>query len=64
VKIDPHSFSAITVVARILANNYKVLHDWDWTISSYRWGVQGTIMHGVDRYYIDNVKLLGNKGVE
>jgi hypothetical protein len=60
-KIDPHSYSSIKVVARILANNHKVLHDWDWTISSYRWGVRGTIMHGVDRYYIDNVKRLGIK---
>jgi len=58
-EIDPHSYSSIKIVGRILANNYKVFHDWDWTISSYRWGVQGTIMHGVDRYYIDNVKRLG-----
>jgi len=61
VKIDPHSYSAIKVVGRILANNHKVLKDWDWTISSYRWGVQGTIMRGVDKYYVDNVKRLGRK---
>lgn len=60
-KIDPHSLHSILIAARILANNYKALHDWDWTISSYRWGVQGTIMHGVDRYYVDNVKRLGRK---
>lgn len=61
-KIDPHSYSSIKVVGRILANNYKALHDWEWTLTSYRWGVQGTIMHGVDRYYVDNVKRLGEKG--
>ena len=58
-KIDPHSLEAITITAKILSNNYKVLHDWDWAISSYRWGVQGTIMHGVDRYYVNSVKKLG-----
>jgi len=60
-KIDPHSYSSIKIVGRILANNHKVLRDWDWTLTSYRWGVQGTIMHGVDHYYVDNVKRLGKQ---
>lgn len=60
-KINPHSLNSVLITARILANNHKALHDWDWTISSYRWGVQGTIMHGIDRYYVENVKRLGAK---
>jgi hypothetical protein len=60
-EINPHSYSAITIVGKILANNYKMLKDWDRTLSSYRWGVQGTIKYGIDRYYIDNVKRLGKR---
>ena len=56
---DPHSIESIIIVARILANNYKVFHNWNWTISSYRRGVIGTIEYGIDKYYVDNVKLAG-----
>jgi hypothetical protein len=58
-KIDPHSYSSIKVVARILANNYKIFHDWNLTLTSYRWGVKGTIMRGVDVWYVDNVRQSG-----
>ena len=58
-KINPHSINSVFIVARILANNYKVLHDWNWTITSYRRGVVGTIEYGIDKYYIDNVLRLG-----
>lgn len=60
-KIDPHSLNSVLIVARILANNHEVFNEWDRTLSSYRWGVQGTVMHGIDRYYVDNVKRLGTK---
>lgn len=57
---DPHSLESVTIVARILANNYKVFHDWDLTLTSFRWGVSGTIRHGIDYYYVTNVRSLGN----
>jgi hypothetical protein len=59
-KIDPHSLEAVFIVARILANNHKVFNNWDWTITSYRRGVEGSIMNGIDWYYANNVRRLGN----
>lgn len=60
-KVDPHSLHSITIVAKILANNYKVFNEWDMTLTSYRRGVRGAIKHGIDYFYVNNVKRLGTK---
>ncbi len=59
--INPHSVDSIMIVARILRNNHNVFHDWNWTLTSYRRGINGAIKYGIDWYYVKNVFYYANK---
>lgn len=58
-KIYPYEAESILITARILAWNYKRLGDWERAITAYKWGVDGTRDHGVDKEYVWNVLNMG-----